>query len=230
MQARRTRTKICGITRPEDALAAAEAGVDAIGLVFYESSPRSVTIEQAREVIQALPAFVTLTGLFVNPERAWVERVLEQVPLDLLQFHGDETPEFCSQFQRRWIKAIRVRGASDIEQGFRDWHQACGLLVDAYDPQLYGGTGQRFDWSLVPEPAERPLPVILAGGLNPSNVADAVRQVRPWGVDVSGGVEQSAPAAAKISGKSEAAPRKGLKDATKISEFLSEVNRVNQTD
>lgn len=226
MQARRTRTKICGITRPEDAVTAAEAGADAIGLVFYEASPRSVTIEQAREVASVLPAFVTLTGLFVNPERAWVERVLSDIPLDLLQFHGDETPEFCRQFQRRWIKAIRVREAADIGKGFQDWNQACGILVDAYDPKLYGGTGQRFDWSVIPEPAERPMPLILAGGLNASNVADAVRQVRPWGVDVSGGVEASVPASGGVA----VAVSKGLKDAAKISEFLSEVNRADQTD
>ncbi len=230
MQARRTRTKICGITRPEDALAAAEAGADAIGLVFYEPSPRSVTIEQAFEVVSALPAFVTLTGLFVNPERDWVERVLSDIPLDLLQFHGDETPEFCHQFRRRWIKAIRVREAADIRNGFRTWHQACGLLVDAYNPKLYGGTGQRFDWSVIPAPADRAMPMILAGGLNAGNVADAVLQVRPWGVDVSGGVERSVPAAGGASAETAVAVKKGLKDAAKIFEFLSEVNRADQTD
>ncbi|MFL1405239.1 phosphoribosylanthranilate isomerase [Marinobacter sp. M1N3S26] len=216
----RTRTKICGITRPEDALAAAEAGADAIGLVFYEASPRAVTLEQATAIAGALPAFVTLTGLFVNPTRMEVEQVLARVPLDLLQFHGDESQDFCSQFHRRWIKAVRVRHREDIEKAFRDWNRASGLLVDAYCPQRYGGTGQSFDWSVIPE--QRPLPLILAGGLNSANVATATRQVRPWGVDVSGGVEAS-------DGTPEGT-RKGIKDAAKITEFLSEVNRANQTD
>ncbi|WP_328189867.1 phosphoribosylanthranilate isomerase [Marinobacter sp. OP 3.4] len=216
----RTRTKICGITRPEDALAAAEAGADAIGLVFYGASPRAVTLEQAAAIAGALPAFVTLTGLFVNPTRMEVEQVLARVPLDLLQFHGDESQDFCSQFHRRWIKAVRVRNEEDIENAFRDWNRASGLLVDTYDPQRYGGTGQSFDWSVIPE--QRPLPLILAGGLNSANVATATRQVRPWGVDVSGGVEAS-------DGTPEGT-RKGIKDAAKITEFLSEVNRANQTD
>ena len=216
----RTRTKICGITRPEDALAAAEAGADAIGLVFYGASPRAVTLEQAATIAGALPAFVTLTGLFVNPTRMEVEQVLARVPLDLLQFHGDESQDFCSQFHRRWIKAVRVRTGEDIENAFRDWNRASGLLVDAYDPKRYGGTGQSFDWSVIPE--QRPLPLILAGGLNSANVATATRQVRPWGVDVSGGVEAS--------GGTPEGTRKGIKDAAKITEFLSEVNRANQTD
>ncbi|MCK7544686.1 phosphoribosylanthranilate isomerase [Marinobacter bryozoorum] len=223
----RTRTKICGITRPEDALAAARAGVDAIGLVFYEPSPRCVTLERAVAVAEALPAFVTLTGLFVNPDRMLVEQVLSRVPLDLLQFHGDESPDFCSQFHRRWIKAIRVRERADIEQGFNVWGQASGLLVDAYDPERYGGTGQRFDWSVIPE--RRPIPLILAGGLDATNVAEAIHQVRPWGVDVSGGVEASdQPGGASPAGSR--AVMKGIKDAAKITEFLSEVNSVNQTD
>lgn len=220
----RTRTKICGITRPEDALAAARAGADAIGLVFYPSSPRAVDMEQAMAVAEALPAFVTLTGLFVNPKRMDVEQVLARVPLDLLQFHGDESQDFCRQFHRRWIKAVRVRSADDIDHAFHEWGQASGLLVDAYDPQRYGGTGQSFDWSVIPE--QRPMPLILAGGLNSANVATAVQQVRPWGVDVSGGVEAS-------DGSSLGSPegtRKGIKDAAKITEFLSEVNRANQTD
>ena len=216
----RTRAKICGITRVEDALAAAEAGADAIGLVFYKRSPRAVTLEQAMAIAEAVPAFVTLTGLFVNPRRMDVEKVLARVPLDLLQFHGDEPQEFCQQFHRRWIKAVRVRSSEDIETAFRDWHRASGLLVDAYDSRRYGGTGQSFDWSLIPP--HRPLPLILAGGLDSANVATASRQVRPWGVDVSGGVEAS-------DGTPEGT-RKGIKDAVKITEFLSEVNRANQTD
>lgn len=208
----RTRTKICGITRPEDALAAAEAGVDSIGLVFYGPSPRAVTLAQAQAIVAVLPAFVTVTGLFVNPEKAEVESLLGALSLDLLQFHGDEGPEFCAGFGRRWIKAVRVRQQSDVEDAFIRYAGSSGLLVDAYDPKRYGGTGHAFDWSLIP--AKRPLPLILAGGLNSANVAGAVEQVRPWGVDVSGGVES----------------RKGIKDTSKITEFLSEVNRVNQTD
>lgn len=220
MASARTRTKICGITRVEDALAAASAGADAIGLVFYGPSPRAVTLEQAARIAEAVPAFVTLTGLFVNPTRMDVEKVLARVPLDLLQFHGDEPQAFCTQFHRRWIKAVRVRGREDVENAFHDWSRASGLLVDAYDPQRYGGTGQIFDWSVIPD--QRPLPLILAGGLNSANVASATRQVQPWGVDVSGGVEAS--------GDTPEGTRKGIKDAAKITEFLSEVNRANQTD
>lgn len=216
----RTRTKICGITRPEDALAAARAGADAIGLVFYGASPRAVDLEQARAIVDALPAFVTLAGLFVNPKRIEVEQVLARIPLDLLQFHGDESQDFCCQFHRRWIKAVRVRHADDITSAFTQWDRASGLLVDAYDPQRYGGTGQSFDWSVIPE--QRPIPLILAGGLNSANVATATRQVRPWAVDVSGGVE--------VTDGSPSGTRKGIKDAAKITEFLSEVNRANQID
>ena len=216
----RTRTKICGITRPEDALAAAQAGADAIGLVFYGASPRAVDLKQARAIADVLPAFVTLAGLFVNPKRIEVEQVLARIPLDLLQFHGDESQEFCGQFHRRWIKAVRVRHADDIISAFSRWDRASGLLVDAYDPQRYGGTGQSFDWSVIPE--QRPIPLILAGGLNSANVATATRQVRPWAVDVSGGVE--------VTDGSPTGTRKGIKDAAKITEFLSEVNRANQTD
>lgn len=207
-----TRVKICGLTRPEDIDAAVSDGADAIGLVFYEPSPRAVSIAQARELAARVPAFVTVTGLFVNPERKWVEQVLEAVPLDLLQFHGDEPAEFCASFGRRWIKAVRVREAGQIEAAFQEYRNASGLLVDAWDPNRYGGTGQSFNWSLIP--AERPLPLILAGGLTFANVADAIEQVRPWAVDVSGGVESG----------------KGRKDATKLTDFFNEVRRVCKTD
>ncbi|KXS53139.1 MAG: phosphoribosylanthranilate isomerase [Marinobacter sp. T13-3] len=207
-----TRVKICGLTRPEDIDAAVSGGADAIGLVFYAPSPRAVSIAQARELAARVPAFVTVTGLFVNPERKWVEQVLEAVPLDLLQFHGDEPAEFCASFGRRWIKAVRVREAGQIEAAFQEYRNASGLLVDAWDPNRYGGTGQSFNWSLIP--AERPLPLILAGGLTFANVADAIEQVRPWAVDVSGGVESG----------------KGRKDATKLTDFFNEVRRVCKTD
>ncbi|SFM55502.1 phosphoribosylanthranilate isomerase [Marinobacter zhejiangensis] len=206
-----SRIKICGITKPEDARVAADAGADAIGLVFYEPSPRAVSLEAAEEVVKAIPAFVTVVGLFVNPDRAFVEEVLKRIPLDLLQFHGDETPEFCRQFNRRWIKAVRVRNAADINSAFARFYEACGLLVDAFDPAHYGGTGKCFDWTMIPE--KRPLPLILAGGLNSDNVARAVEQVRPWAVDVSGGVEI----------------RKGVKDHKRMTDFLKEVQRVNKT-
>lgn len=206
------RVKICGLTRPQDVEAAVACGADAIGLVFYAPSPRAVDLEQARILAAKVPAFVAVTGLFVNPERDYVEAVLDAVPLDLLQFHGDESPEFCQSFGRRWIKAVRVREPGQIEQAFADYHQASGLLVDAWDPNRYGGTGQSFNWSLIPE--NRPLPLILAGGLSSDNVARAIEQVRPWAVDVSGGVEES----------------KGKKDATKLSQFFKEVHRVCKTD
>lgn len=207
-----TRVKICGLTRPEDIDAAVSLGADAVGLVFYQPSPRSITLERAHALARRVPAFVSLTGLFVNPEPEEVERVLQTVPLDLLQFHGDETPEFCASFGRRWIKAIRVKEAGQVEQAFMDYSDASGLLVDAWDPDRYGGTGRSFNWSLIP--AERPMPLILAGGLSSANVAGAIEQVRPWAVDVSGGVESG----------------KGVKDASKLSEFFKEVRRVCKTD
>ncbi|MBS8239045.1 phosphoribosylanthranilate isomerase [Marinobacter lipolyticus] len=208
----RTRVKICGITRPEDARAAAEAGADALGFVFYEPSPRYVSPRDAAALVAVTPCFVGATALFVNPERDWVEEVIATVPLDLLQFHGDETADFCASFGKRWIKAVRVRQAGDIEKAFEQYRGASGLLVDAWDPERYGGTGKSFNWALIP--AERPMPLILAGGLASDNVASAVEQVRPWAVDVSGGVERS----------------KGVKDRAKISDFINEVHRVDETD
>lgn len=183
----RTRVKICGITRPEDGSAAAVAGADAIGLVFYGPSPRCVTVEQAQAICAALPPFVTVTGLFVDAPPEQVSAVLAQVPLDLLQFHGDESPEYCASFGRPWMKALRMREGIDVVAEAIRFRAARGLLLDAYVPGVPGGTGERFDWSRIP--ATLPLPLVLAGGLAPENVAEAVRQVRPWAVDVSGGVE-----------------------------------------
>ncbi|KEF32309.1 Phosphoribosylanthranilate isomerase [Marinobacter nitratireducens] len=208
----KSRVKICGLTRTEDIDGAVAAGADAIGLVFYSPSPRAVTIEQATVLARRVPAFVSLVGLFVNPEPHEVEAVLERVPLDLLQFHGDESPEYCGSFGRRWIKAIRVRKPGQIEQAFEEYREGAGLLVDAWDPERYGGTGQSFNWQLIPE--RRPMPLILAGGLTSDNVSGAVEQVKPWAVDVSGGVEKG----------------KGIKDIAKISEFIKEVHRVCKTD
>lgn len=186
---RRTRVKICGLTRAEDALAAALAGADAVGLVFYARSPRAVDAVQAREVLGALPPFVTSVGLFVDAEPAFVREILAAVPLDLLQFHGDESEAYCSGFGRPWIKALRVRPGMDLGQEVRRFGEAGarGLLLDTYEPGRPGGTGQRFDWGLIP-PALGPS-IILAGGLDPENVVEAIRAVRPYGVDVSGGVE-----------------------------------------
>lgn len=203
-----TRVKICGLTRTEDVESAVASGADALGFVFYESSPRAVSIADAQQLIRSVPAFVSVVGLFVNPTEQEVREVLEHLPLDLLQFHGDESPEFCSQFQRRWIKAVRVQNREQVIQAFNQYHEAAGLLVDAWDPDHYGGTGKSFNWDLIP--SERPLPLILAGGLSSDNVFRAVEQVRPWAVDVSGGVERS----------------KGIKDIQKISDFIKEVHRV----
>jgi phosphoribosylanthranilate isomerase len=209
-----TRVKICGITRVEDALAAAHSGADAIGLVFYERSPRHVSITQAAQLAAALPPFVSVVGLFVNAEAAFVREVLAGVPLDMLQFHGDESPEFCAQFARHYLKAIRVKAGVDLLQCAARFHIAKGLLLDAHVEDIAGGTGATFDWALIPH--RLPLPVILSGGLDAENVAAAIKQVRPYAVDVSSGVE---------SGGVEAS--KGIKDAAKIAAFINEVKRID---
>jgi phosphoribosylanthranilate isomerase len=204
-----TRVKICGITRAEDALAAARSGADAIGLVFYEKSPRHVSIAQAAQLAAALPPFVTVVGLFVNAEAALVHEVLAGVPLDLLQFHGDESPEYCAQFARPYLKAIRVKAGVDLLQCAAQFSAAKGLLLDAYVEGIPGGTGASFDWALIPE--KLPLPVILSGGLDAENVAAAIERVQPYAVDVSSGVEAG----------------KGIKDAAKIARFMQEVKRID---
>ncbi|MFC5695096.1 phosphoribosylanthranilate isomerase [Pseudomonas sp. GCM10022186] len=196
------RIKICGITRIEDALAAVAAGADAIGLVFYPGSPRAVTPAQAKAIVAALPPFVTSVGLFVDMPREELQQVLAEVPLDLLQFHGDETPEDCSGHGRPYIKALRVKPGDDIAAAIAAYPEAAGILLDTYVPGTPGGTGEAFDWDLVPQDAAKPL--VLAGGLTPENVADAVRRVRPYAVDVSGGVEAG----------------KGIKDPAKIQAFI----------
>ena len=197
-----TRVKICGITRPEDAAAAARLGADAVGTMFYAPSPRCVTPEQARAIAGALPPFVTLVGVFVDPSPEAVRAVLSRVPLHLLQFHGDEAPEFCAGFGLDYIKAVRVRPGLDLIQYAARHPAARGLLLDAYVPGAHGGTGQSFDWALVPR--DLPLPLVLSGGIDASNVAAAVRRVRPWAVDVSSGVESA----------------KGVKDPVRISAFI----------
>jgi phosphoribosylanthranilate isomerase len=203
----RTRVKVCGLTRPEDALAAARFGADAVGLIFYPRSPRVVDIERARTVRNALPPFVTVVGVFVDQQAELVERALAEVPLDLVQFHGAEPPEFCQSFRRPYLKAVRVRPGVDLHQVARRYSSARALMLDSFEPGKHGGTGKTFDWSLIP--ADLELPFILAGGLTPENVADAVAAVSPFAVDANGGVEASP----------------GIKDPVKIEAFIREVNR-----
>lgn len=209
-----TRIKICGITRIEDGLVCAALGADAIGLVFYPASPRYVEPATARAIGRSLPPFVTRVGLFVNPRADEVSRVLDAVELDVLQFHGDESPEFCGQFRRPYLKAARVRPGLDLLEYARrfatgDGLQAQAMLCDA-DVEGYGGGGKVFDWGLLPD--SLPLPLILSGGLSPDNVASAIRRVRPLAVDVSSGVEHG----------------KGIKDKTKIERFIREVRAVDE--
>lgn len=205
----RTRVKICGITRPEDGAAAGAAGADAIGLNFYAASPRAVDLEQAVAIRRALPPFVTVVGLFVNASAETVVETAERVHLDLLQFHGEETPRQCEAAGRPYMKAVRVSDDTDVSEASRRFASAKALILDSHDDRLWGGSGRTFDWDLVP--AEIALPVIVAGGLTPANVAAAIGRLRPYGVDVSGGVEQSP----------------GIKDAAKITSFIEEVNRVS---
>ncbi len=207
------RVKICGITRLQDMHAACNAGADALGFVFYERSPRHVTIEAAAALVRALPPFVQSVGLFVNDVPAYIESVLQAVPLDLLQFHGDETPTECARFGRPYIKAVRVNRDTDLLKYVADFDAARGLLLDAYVAGVPGGTGERFDWSLIP--ANLTKPIVLSGGLTPDNVAEAVQRVRPWAVDVSSGVE----AARMLDGAEVAA--KGIKDPNKMAQFIA---------
>ncbi len=203
----RTRIKICGITRLEDARAAVRLGADAIGLVFHPPSPRAIDPQQAAVIVRQLPPFVTTVGLFVDASRERVAEVLNSVPLDLLQFHGEESPEACSGHGRPWIKAIRMRESVDLERLRALYAEASGLLLDTYRAGVPGGTGERFDWDRIPP--RLCSEIILAGGLDPHNVEQAVHQVRPYAVDVSGGVEAA----------------KGIKDAGKMAAFIAGVNR-----
>ncbi len=204
-----TAVKICGITRVEHGLAAAKAGAHAVGLVFAPKSPRWVSTGLASAIVQALPPFVTTVGLFVDPPADLVTGVLTQVPLQLLQFHGDETPEFCQQFGRPYLKAVRVTPEIPLLEYAQRYKGAKGLLLDAFVAGNHGGTGESFDWSLIP--ARLPLPIVLAGGLTPENVGAAIRVVRPWAVDVSSGVERD----------------KGVKDPVKIAVFMEKVRNAD---
>lgn len=207
-----TRIKICGITRPDDAVAAAAAGTDAIGLVFYPPSPRAIDIETARTIVAALPPFVTVTGLFLDAGREDIESVLASVPLGLLQFHGHEDAAFCRGFGRPYIKAVGMAAGADPAEIARSWPDAAGLLADSHRPGEAGGTGTTFAWDRLT--GDRDYRLILAGGLDPDNVYDAVRSVGPDAVDVSSGVEQSP----------------GRKDAARIQRFIEEVRRGDRNE
>lgn len=204
----RVRIKLCGMTRRADIESASQLGVDAVGLVFYAASPRHLRLDQARELAAGAPAFLTVTAVFMNPGHADVDAVLKAMRVDILQFHGEESPEFCRSFGRGYIKAVPMGGGADPVEYARRYADACGLLLDSHAQGQPGGAGTRFAWTRVPRMVSPPL--ILAGGLNAENVADAVRSVRPYGVDVASGVE-SAP---------------GIKDAVKMQAFVNEVNRV----
>lgn len=201
----RIRTKICGFTRPEDARAAAQLGVDAVGLVFFAKSKRAVDIQQAKAIVAALPPFVTVVALFVNETAEQIRETLRQVPIDVIQFHGDEDDEFCRQFDRPYLKAVRVQNAADIQTASSKFPHARAVLFDAYHPNEYGGTGLQFDWKLLADYRDKPW--VLAGGLNAGNVAEAVRISGAKAVDVSGGVESSG----------------GIKDVQKMAAFLHAV-------
>ncbi|KAA8731645.1 phosphoribosylanthranilate isomerase [Acinetobacter qingfengensis] len=208
----RIRAKVCGITRSQDVIAAVQTGVDAIGLVFFPPSPRYVAIDQARQLIRHVPPYVQIVGLFVNADVDQIAEVLTQLPIDILQFHGDETPEDCQKiaqkFQRRWYKAIQVRAGLDVMAQIQHYQKAgaSAILLDAWHPQLKGGTGQAFDWSQFPE---SDMPLILAGGLTPENIEYAISITKPYAVDVSGGVESA----------------KGIKDQQLIQHFMQGVQR-----
>lgn len=204
-----TAVKICGVTRIQDALVAARCGAHAIGLVFYAPSPRHVEPDAAAAIVRALPPFVTPVGLFVDAAEDEVRGAVARAKVQLLQFHGTETPEFCARFGLPYMKAVRVRPGVDLLQYARDYAGAKALLLDAFQEGLHGGTGTRFDWDLIP-PA-LPLPIVLSGGLTPENVADAIRRVKPCAVDVSSGVEAE----------------KGIKDARKIAAFVKGVRNAD---
>jgi len=206
----RTRIKICGITRTEDAFAAVNCGVDALGLVFDQASPRYVSVEQAQKLIQTLPAFVSKVGLFVNTNAEEIVNIINKVSLDYLQFHGDEDEAFCSRFSKPYIKAIRIKPEIDLVENISKFKSASAILIDSWHPELAGGTGETFDWSLLNGlPKENTPAIILAGGLDEENVYPAVKMLRPYAVDVSSGVEESP----------------GIKSAEKIRNFVYEVNR-----
>jgi len=197
--------KICGFTQPDNARDVAMLDIDAIGLVFYNKSPRNVDIETANKIIDSLPPFINRVGLFVNANPGFIDEVLCDVSLDTLQFHGDETPIECSQYAMPYIKAVRMQGDTNLDKIANVYSDSCGLLLDAFNKDAYGGTGEGFDYSLINTDIE--LPIILAGGLNAENVANAIQEVNPYAVDTSSGVESE----------------KGIKDIAKIKQFIDKV-------
>ncbi len=201
----RVRTKICGITRVEDARDAISGGADAIGFVFYQGSPRFIAPLQAQEIIGQLPPFPAKVGLFVNPDREFVSAVLETVFLDIIQFHGDESPGFCGSFDKPYIKALRMKDDIDLNMTCERYADAAALLLDSYSETAHGGTGVSFDWSKIP--GDLSMPIILAGGLTVENVRRAIAKTRPYAVDVSSGVELD----------------EGIKDKDKMTAFIREV-------
>jgi phosphoribosylanthranilate isomerase len=205
----RTRVKICGITSVADGLAAARQGADAIGLIFHPPSPRRVTLGRAAEIAAGLPPFVARVAVFVNPSPEHVAEVVAACRPSLLQFHGEETPVFCRSFGIPYLRAVRVRSGVDLLESLAAYEDAAGWLLDAYRDDLYGGTGEAFDWNLIPQRLARP--VILSGGLDAQNVGEAVRRVRPWAVDVSSGVESA----------------KGVKDERLIAAFIAGVRNAD---
>jgi len=202
----RTRIKICGFTQAKDAVVAANLGVDAIGLVFYPPSPRYVSIEQAKEIVAALPAFVTVVALFVDEQESQIREVLSHVSIDCIQFHGDESAGACRVYNKPYMKAIRMKPGLDIREIARQYNDATALLLDAYHPGIKGGSGSQFDWDLIPEDCS--LPVVLAGGLQLDNVRQAIQSVKPYALDVSSGVEAE----------------KGVKDVAKMTAFIQQIN------
>lgn len=206
-----TRVKFCGITNPKDAVLAAQLGVDAIGLVFYEKSPRYISISQAQEIIHVLPPFVTTVGLFVDAKAEEIQQILQDVPIDIIQFHGNETAEFCRQINKVYIKAIRMRDGVNLTELALAYHEAKALLLDAYVPGTAGGSGQQFNWQLIPD--NLPKPIILAGGLSVNNVKQAIQSVHPFAVDVSSGIELT----------------KREKDREKMQKFIDKVKSLGNS-
>lgn len=204
----RVRIKICGITRLADAETAVALGADALGFVFYEKSPRSVTVEQVRSITAQLAPFVTKVGLFVDPDEGQLRHILSELPIDIIQFNGQESAQFCESFQHPYIKAIRVADGMNLQEESSKYGSAAGILLDSYVKGVPGGTGRVFDWSLIPKTISRPL--VLAGGLNAENIADAIRTVKPFAVDVSGGVERE----------------KGIKDSDAMERFFKAAGEV----
>ncbi|VAW93056.1 Phosphoribosylanthranilate isomerase [hydrothermal vent metagenome] len=202
----RIRVKYCGLTNVDNAIFAANLAVDAIGLVFYSKSPRNVELDQAANIISVLPPFVSVVGLFVNPTSEYVEQVISQVSLNVLQFHGDEPEKYCNSFSLPYMKAVRMAPNVDVLTEIERYNSASGILLDSFHDKYAGGTGETFDWSRVPNSST--MPIILAGGLNTSNVADAILKTQPYAVDVSSGIEVS----------------KGIKDNKKMQQFMNEVN------